>query len=223
MNKGFLKIVFLSLSILLKIFPIFSIISLINKKYFKTLIIVLLISISYFYISFMDLEFIFLNTPKSGDISYGTMAIASNLNKHFSINFNHLLLSGLFIILTILFYKIYFAKFSKKFIYKNEEMFLAGGGIYCATFLLNSNHDYRLIFLIFVIPLILKLHNRMFRNFVLISLIISSEIYRLIYFFGFFGGIINTLFKILLFFTISLILLDIIIKNFYKLWIKNFK
>ena len=223
MNKGFLKIVFLSLSILLKIFPIFAIISLINKKYFKTFIIVLLISISYFYISFMDLKFIFLNTPKSGDISYGTMAIVSNLNKHFNINFNHLLLSGLFIILTILFYKIYFAKFSKKFIYKNEEMFLVGGGIYCATFLLNSNHDYRLIFLIFVIPLILKLHNRMFSNFVLSSLIISSEIHRLIYFFGFFGGVINTLFKILLFFSISLILLDIIIKNFYKLWIKNIK
>ena len=76
---------------------------------------------------------------------------------------------------------------------------------------------------VLIIPLILKLHNRMFRNFVLSSLIISSEIYRLIYFFGFFGGVINTLFKILLFFTISLILLDIIIKNFYKLWIKNFK
>ena len=42
-------------------------------------------------------------------------------------------------------------------------MFLSGGSIYCATFLIGSNHDYRMIFLIFLLPLILNLNFKLLK------------------------------------------------------------
>jgi len=213
-SKSFLKILFLSISIILKIFPIFSIISQLNLKNIKVFIICLLIFISYFVYNFVELNFIFENTPSTGDISYGTKAITSNLEKHYSIYLNNYILSGLFLISTIFFYKIFFNNYLNKITYKNDEMFLAGGGIYTATFLLNSNHDYRMIFLIFLVPLILNLEKKLIRYIFLISIFLSLELNRLLFLFGFYGGIINTFFKIILFFLVSFILLDIFIKKF---------
>tara|TARA_Y100000741_G_scaffold349577_1_gene318836 strand:- start:2109 stop:3233 length:1125 start_codon:yes stop_codon:yes gene_type:complete len=213
-SKKFLKILFLSLSIILKIFPFFSLISQLNKKNIKVFITCLILSILYFVYSFTELNFIFENTPSTGDISYGTKAITSNLEKHYSFFLNNYILSGIILVSTFIFYKVFFYSYVNKIRYKNDEMFLAGGGIYAATFLLNSNHDYRMIFLIFLIPLIVNLEDKIIRYIFFISIFLSLELNRLIYFLGFYGGIINTFFKIILFFLVSLILLDILIKKF---------
>tara|TARA_B100002051_G_C16587206_1_gene560822 strand:+ start:87 stop:821 length:735 start_codon:yes stop_codon:yes gene_type:complete len=222
-SKNFLKILFLSLSIMLKIFPFFSIISQLNKKNIKIFISCLILSILYFVYISTELNFIFVNTPSTGDMSYGTKAITSNLVKHYNFYLNNYILSGIILISTIIFYKVFFYNYLSKIKYKNDEMFLAGGGIYAATFLLNSNHDYRMVFLIFLIPLIVNLEDKVIRYIFFISIFLSIELHRLIYFLGFYGGIINTFFKIILFFLVSLILLDLFIKKFInnELFIKK--
>ena len=216
-NKKFLKIFFLFLSIILKIFPIFALVSILNKKNILPFICTTTLALLYFLITFSDLELIFRNTPKTGDMSYGTLAISINLIKHLHLEINYYLISFILVLLIILIYIIFFRKIliSEKF--TNSEMFLTGSSIYCMTFILSSNHDYRLIFLIFSIPLILNLKNFILKFSIILSLIISLELNRLIFFFGFFGGVLNTFSKIFLFILLSQILIDIIIKNSYIL------
>ena len=132
--------------------------------------------------SYSEFEFIFQNTPKTGDISYGTQALTSNLEKHSGIVFNNYLLSILLIFLVLLIYIFFHKKIFNNLNYKNEEMFLSGGSIYCATFLIGSNHDYRMIFLIFLLPLILNLNFKLLKYLILICTILSLEVHRLIYF-----------------------------------------
>lgn len=44
------------------------------------------------------------------------------------------------------------------------RMFLAGAGIYCGTFVISANWDYRLIFLLFCIPLLQTTNHFVYRN-----------------------------------------------------------
>lgn len=213
-NKKFLKIFFLFLSIILKIFPVFALVSILNKKNILTFIYTATLALLYLLITFADLEFIFKNTPQTGDISYGTLAISKNLIKHFHIEINHYLISVSLVFLIILIYIFFFRKILITEKFTNTENFLTGSSIYCMTFILNSNHDYRLIFLLFSLPLILDLKNFILKFWIIISLIISLELHRLIFFFGFFGGVLNTFSKIFLFVLLSQILIDILIKNY---------
>ena len=95
-------------------------------------------------------------------------------------------------------------------------MFLSGGSIYCATFLIGSNHDYRMIFLIFLLPLILNLNFKLLKYLILICTILSLEVHRLIYFFGFYGGVLNNLSKTILFILLSMLLIDVLKKILVK-------
>lgn len=216
-QKNILKLIFLYLSIILKIFPIFSIVSLISTKNIRFLIFTILFLILYFFYTFEQFQFIFNNTPNSGDMSYGTKAITSNIYKHYNLDFNNYLLSLLLIIFTIFSYQFFLKKKFKKIKYTNEEMFVSGSAIFVGTFLLGSNHDYRMIFLFFVIPLIINLNLNLYKYILIGLILLSAELHRLIYFFGFFGGILNSFSKLLLCYFLTQILIDIIIKNFYKL------
>ena len=95
-------------------------------------------------------------------------------------------------------------------------MFLSGGCIYCATFLISSNHDYRMIFLIFLLPFVLNLNLKPLKYLILICIILSLEVHRLIYFFGFYGGVLNNLSKTVLFILISMLLIDVLKKILIK-------
>ena len=129
-------------------------------------------------------------------MSYGSLAITSNLKKHFDIDLNHLYLSLTLIITSIFLYMIKLKKIMGDFNYSNINMFLSGAGIFIFTFILSSNHDYRLIFLLFTVPLILDLKNKTFIYLLIPTIIFSLELHKLIYFLGFFGGVINSFFKI---------------------------
>lgn len=217
-QKSILKLIFLYISIILKVFPIFSIISLFLSRNITYLILTVIFLILYFFNSFDQFKFIFENTPNSGDMSYGTKAITSNVYKHFNLYLNNYYLSILLIICSIISYQFFFKKKFEKIKYSNEEMFLCGSAIYVVTFLLGSNHDYRLIFLIFTVPLIINLNLNFYKNILIILILFSAELHRLIYFFGFFGGVLNTFSKILLCYFLTQFLIDIILKNFYKLY-----
>ena len=182
-------------------------------KYKYVFTICLFFSVIYLLYIYNDLAFIFKNTPDTGDMSYGTKSISSNLIKHFNIFINHYLISFVLIILTLVLYFFFFKNYFKNLKYTNEEMFLSGGAIYSATFLINSNHDYRLIFLLLMIPLILQLNLKTLKITFLSTIILCLELNRLLFIFGFFGGVINTFFKIILFFLVTLTLIDILLKK----------
>ena len=212
-QNNILKILLIFLSIVLKIFPIFSLLSLIIKRNIKYLLYTCVFLLIYFFFTFEDLKFIFKNTPSTGDISYGTKAITSNFEKYLSININNYILSiSLIVLIFILYYSI-FKKILISINYKNQEMFLCGGSIFSATFLLGSNHDYRMIFIIFLMPLILNLNIKIFKYIFFTIIILSFEVHRLIYFFGFYGGVVNSLAKVILFLLTSIFLIDILKKN----------
>ena len=164
-----------------------------------------------------QLTFIYSNSPHTGDGTYGSESIIYNLKKHYNLSFNYIYLSVWFVISSICIYFLFFKKFlsNEQFIY--EDYFFIGSGIFIFTFLINSSHDYRLIFLCFCLPLILNLKLKNFKYLCLISLIVTLELTKSIVLFGFFGGVLNVFFKIILFYSISIIALDILIKNYNKI------
>ncbi len=207
------------LSIFLKIFPIFLLGRFLNKKYIISLALVLILSTSYFILNLEEINLIMANGPKTGDISYGIFAITSNINKHLFIELNYIIISIVLIISLLVLYFLFLRKKMALIQFKNKNMFLAGSGIFIFTFLITSSYDYRLIFLFFTFPLLLNLKNNLFKNFLLILIILSSEIHRLIYLFGFIGGVLNNFAKLLLFSVLFIMFIDILFKRsiyYYK-------
>jgi hypothetical protein len=56
-----------------------------------------------------------------------------------------------------------------------KKLFLIGAVIYLGTFVISSNWDYRLIFLIFCIPCILNMTQRFFKIVSLSSIVLASN------------------------------------------------
>jgi hypothetical protein len=55
------------------------------------------------------------------------------------------------------------------------DLFVAGAIIFSGTFIITSNWDYRLIYLLFCIPYLLKIKNRILKHSILLSILISSN------------------------------------------------
>ena len=85
--------------------------------------------------------------------------------------------------------------------------------------MIGTHHDYRMMFLIFCVPLLLELKNNFLKLFSLLTIILSLELQRLLTFFGFYGGATNTIAKLTLFYIIGIfyihLLYDFIKKNFF--------
>jgi hypothetical protein len=217
----YLKKLIFFLSVILKIFPIFAIqYFLIFKKNLIKTTLLAITCLLYFYIIKDQLNYIFLNTPHTPDSTYGSESIILNLTKHYNLTFSYIYLSLFLIIFSFLSYFILFKKILINENYEHVDLFLIGSGIFIFTFLINSSHDYRLIFLFFCVPLILKLKIDYLKFTCLISTILLAELSRLTFFFGYWGGAINILFKIIMFYVISIIYLDLILKN-YKIILKK--
>lgn len=215
-NNNFLSYLIYFFSSILKIYPIFGIFYFLNNiKEIKKILLVTFFLIIYFFLFRYDIYQAINNTPKTGNISYGSLAISLNILKHLNLNINYIILSLLFCVLTLLIYFIWFRKnFDDNL--KHSNIFLLGAGIFLSTFLLSSHFDYRLVFLFFSIPLIVNLNNNNIKFITLILIIFSLEVHRLIYFFGFFGGLINNISKVLLFIILSLIFLKVLENKLIK-------
>ena len=202
----------------LKIYPAFSLLFFLeNKKSIMKIILLSSIVLIYLFLTKDDIRNISLVNPITGDSSYGFLSIIINIKNHINVELNYILITTLNLFLIFLIY--YFSK--KKFKdteFKYTNIFLLGGGIFVFTFLLNTHHDYRMMFLIFCIPLFLNLENKIFKIFSLTCIILSLEIQRLLLIFGFWGGVINSLGKLLLFYIIFLIYFDIINKKIKKIF-----
>ncbi len=197
----------------LKIYPAFSLLFFLKSK--KSILNILLLStifLLYLFLTKDDIRNISLVNPKTGDSSYGFLSIIINIKNHIGINIDYFLLVIINLILILIIYY-FFKNKLKKIEFKYPNIFLLGGGIYLFTFLINTHHDYRMMFLIFCIPLILNLNNKAFKYATLVIIILSLEIHRLLYFFGFFGGVINSIAKLTLFYFIFILYFDIVIEK----------
>jgi hypothetical protein len=200
-------------SVILKIFPIFGILGLLKKNNYYFIIFTTIICLIYFSIFANDLLMIKANTPQTGDMTYGTLSVIKNLSKHFNIFFKHYYLSFILCIFCFFLYSFMNKEILEVQNNNDEKKFFLGSGIFIFSFLVSSSHDYRLIFICFIIPTILKLKNKFFKNFFLLSVILSLELHRLIFLLGFAGGIINTAAKTTLFILCSLIYLNLMKKH----------
>jgi hypothetical protein len=216
-NYNILIIFLYLLAILLKLFPFFGFFGILNKlKNLKINIFIIIISLSYFFISYRDILNISSNTPKTGDMSYGILAVKINLLKKLNLNFNYfyILLLVLSIILIVYFF------FRKYFLQdvniRYKSSFLFGSSIYLATFIINTHFDYRLVFLFFIIPSVLFFENKYLKYSILVTTFLSLELNRLIVFFGILGGFLNNISKIFLFIFLGCIILKLISNFLFK-------
>jgi len=145
-------------SILFKIFPVFALGLYWDKRDAKSMLPVAALSIAsltYFGFIFSDMRTIFELTQKGSDISYGLQVAAYHLKatgQTDEINgFALYLLITLLSIIPIAAGLLRRENLDKIEIY-HLRSFWAGAGIYIGTFWLGNNWDYRLIFLILVIP-----------------------------------------------------------------------
>jgi hypothetical protein len=156
-------------------------------------------------------------TPISIPMSYGTSNISAIFMEYLNLNISPKTLGIFMVTLGFLTYRVKFIK--KALIIKlssinnkkelTEDLFLIGASIYICTFLLVSNFDYRIIFLMLCIPYVSKIKGNFLSIFSLIMVVIASNQYSLYLFFDVYGVLINIFSKCYLFLFLFSIMLDI--------------
>lgn len=178
----------------LKIYPIFSAITLSNnKKYF--IAITSLVGIYLVYI-WPEIENIKRNTPISAIMSYGAPSISEALKLKLNVNLNAWLMAIFMIAFALLSGNSNKVKNNSTIKTKKEnefKLFQIGASIFLSTFIVSSNWDYRLIFLILCIPFLACLPKSNTKFLILLSIIIASNQAILNNVIGTLGGVIITL------------------------------
>jgi hypothetical protein len=205
---------FLTIATLLKIYPLLIIPAFLRN--FKTFIAMIIGAVLILLLLWSELSYIRSGTPVSAGLSYGSISIIAAVHKFISLVYSSQSISALeqkyilFLstILSFAFLAISLIIVTNKKIRKllattnltngEEKLFLVGSCVYIGTFILSSNWDYRLIFLLFCVPLVLKLEYKYIRYFICVTLLIATN-YIPMYNFFFWGGVgLNILSKILL-------------------------
>ncbi len=186
-NKFFVKAVLYIFSFSLKIYPFFSILLFIESK--KKFYFILTISILLFVLFKDQILLIKSNLiPYAMLIAYGFETLARGVY-HYSINFNlfisddnYLIFKNIFIFFGGIYSVIIFIlsyrsekKLANTTLNFEEKAFLVGGGIYVGTYLVSTNIDFRLIFLLFTIPLFIKLYKNIYIYLYLFFCLISMN------------------------------------------------
>lgn len=208
----------------IEFWPALAGVSFIKKKIKLYLVSLLLIFFIYNFKSISTLS----PEIRAGEISFGSKTVQSFLFSNFpSLEIKYFYVNFLLILLTLITllakkFRLFNIEFKKEHSELEQRLFLIGAIIYCGLFIIASNYDYKLIFLIFCIPYLRKIKNKFQKYFVLISIILSSnqvlenEISFRIYN-SFIPSItLNLIFKCIVF----IILLNLLIKyflNFYKI------
>ena len=167
----------LAIAFILKLYPILAMPFLISmthpKKILKISLFMLAFIIMYLILKYDELILISNSTPRTFALSYGKNVLHSALSYGLSLDEFSLDIIKLSINLFLLFSSIlvisksYFhARIdSINFKLQCEVFFLAGASIYCGTFWIGNNFEYRLIFLLLVIPFFLDEINKSFDDF----------------------------------------------------------
>lgn len=191
-------------AVLLKIFPILAIPAFVHS--FKKLGIMIAVSIVALLILIPEMQKITSGTPTSAGLSYGSASISAAF-KQFD-----LIIPSIYISILVLFFSLIFEqiKIIKQRIvaidvtYREKQMFLIGSCIYIGTFIISSNWDYRLIFLLLCVPYITKINDRLLRYALYGMLLCAFNQWPLGAMLGSFGLGLNIFSKIFLFIFFSI-------------------
>ena len=192
----------------LKIYPLLALPAFLgNPRHAAGMALLVIIAIA---IVWPELSAIRSATPTSSSLSYGTPSIATGLLHKFGISLPHVvltvaLITASFTMLALSWVKARLATVDTN---KHEKMlFLAGACIYVGTFILSSNWDYRLIFLLLCVPFLMKIKDIFVRFGLVISLLIALNFTPLVLALGSFGLAINMLSKVSLFVILTAMIL----------------
>jgi hypothetical protein len=205
---------FLTIATYLKIYPLLIIPAFLRN--FKTFIAMGGGGVLILLLLWQELSQIRSGTPVSTVLSYGSISIITAVHKFISLVYSsqsilasvekYTLLQST--ILSLVFLAISLTIVKKKKTRKllvttnltsgEEKLFLVGSCVYIGTFILSSNWDYRLIFLLFCVPLVLKLKYKYIRYFICVTLLVATNYIPMYIFLSELGIFLNILSKILL-------------------------
>lgn len=157
---------------ILKIYPIFTVGTLYKSK--KVLLITTGLLATYILIKLPELQIIRGGTPISASLSYGI----PSLQAKFGLTYPAWGVALCMVLFSLISGRIKWIKaHAKSTIYSDRDykLFLLGASIYLCTFIISSNWDYRLIFLIFCIPYIDKLTGNSLKIILLSSILLASN------------------------------------------------
>lgn len=220
-NIGLFSILLVSFATLLKIYPIFTFPAFFNLKTKKTILIFIFLVILYIYPQ-LDNIFTAQQNLMYGTHAFGSKTIAIATLRHNSYLSNTVIIVALFLCSLFMtsFRKIRSEVKTIKSTLEEETLFLCGSLIYIGCFIVTSNYDHRLIFLLLCIPLVIKLNFKPLKYIIIISLIIGMNSFLILPLLGKIGFRINLLsksFLFIIFLSITLIILKRKIFETFKL------
>jgi hypothetical protein len=210
MFPNFIGVSLTMLATYIEFWPIFSGIGFIKKKIKILFLICSVIFILIFNQAIFDLK---MQPILAEWFSFGAKSLSVTIKRTFNLDISYLTIVGLLIIITFLTliisgFKLEHKKKPDDFV---ERLFLIGATLYISLFIIASNFDYKLIFLLFCVPYLSLLKNIFAKWFILLTIIVASN-YSWMYNDSLtsFGHYINIISKILIF----IILLNILIRYF---------
>ena len=214
---NFIGVSLAMLATYIEFWPIFSGIGFIKKKIKILFLICSVIFILIFYKAIFSLQ---MEPILAEWFSFGAKSLSVTIKRAFNLDVSYLAIVGLLIIITFLTliisgFKLEHKKKPDDFI---ERLFLIGATLYISLFIIASNFDYKLIFLLFCVPYLSLLKNIFVKWFILLTIIVASN-YSWMYNGSLtsFGHYINIISKILIF----IILLNILIRYFINFIINS--
>uniref|UniRef100_UPI0040481511 hypothetical protein n=1 Tax=Limnohabitans sp. TaxID=1907725 RepID=UPI0040481511 len=160
-------------------------------------------------ILFPELSAIRSATPISASLSYGSQSLSSAFQIYniglTSFTLTVVLISASFVFLMLK--KIRVMLTVSNATEREELLFLVGSCVYIGTFILASNYDYRLIFLLLCVPFIMKLEVIPIRFGLAVLLLLALNFMPLAAMLGKLGVTLNILSKVILFITLTTITL----------------
>jgi hypothetical protein len=223
------QILVISIAFLLKVYPVFAVLSVALEKRKWWIFLTLLFIVSWVLLpQYSDIS---SGNSAGGFLSYGLKSTIEIFidSRYFFIrkilNGNGILFDTFLLVafLLALFHIIYYRKkwtallkikLTNKMAQALEvRMFKAGAGIYCGTFIVSSNWDYRLIFLLLCFPFLQTLSHSLYNKFLPFAMILAMNLWIGGLFPTVYGppimNIINTLSKNIIFIFLTILLFQL--------------
>jgi len=155
------------LAVMLKIYPVFAVYGIFRRN-IKLLVVTTVLAAIYLILNLNEMMLAKSGNTASGDFVYGVQLDAAGLAGLFLV----LVLSGFVLGKTGIAAKL-FANSSGEY---EKELFIVGGSLFVATFVLSINWDYRLIFLLFCLPYLRLLKSKLLLHAASVSVLLSMNV-----------------------------------------------
>jgi len=167
LRGDWIRSIIVLLAVVLKVYPVFSIYGFFQRN-IKLFMLTAMLSVIYLILDMNEMILI-----KSGNTAFGYLAYGVHLDAIHMVGLLFIL-----VLSSLLFWKTgvaakLFANGSGEY---EREMFVVGGSIFVATFILSMNWDYRLIFLIFCLPYFQLLNNKIVKHACSVGVLLSMNV-----------------------------------------------